>query len=185
MSEKLTNTSDFSRKVGRPTPKAQKDMEENLRIYYKMNISAQEASKQPGMPSDKTCEKYFRLWTEQYRENYREDISERQKDAKMRMIAVYDSLILKLNIQLNKFTGLILEDQRRQETANDKLGTHGKPAKQYVPNPYYEGMFKGLIRDIAVLCDAKTALEMQPTIDEEHEQSVLSSLAKKQEKNPQ
>lgn len=179
MPENILENADFSRKRGRPTTKIQAETEVTLRVYYEMNLSAQAASRQPGMPSAKTCEKYFRTWTNNYRKNYCKEISERQKNSKMQMIATYDSLIFKSNVQLNKFTKLILEDQKHQEIANARLRAAGKPEKPYAPNPYYEGMFKSLIGDIASLCDAKTALEMQPTFDEVEERRNLNRQLRK------
>lgn len=181
MPREFTDNSDFLRGRGRPSAKNQAEMKQRLRLYYDMNLSAQAASKQPGMPSDKTCEKYFRLWTEKYLDEYQEDIAERQKNAKIRMLVTYDKLILNLYIQLNKFTGLIIDDQKQQEFEIRKNDFEGKPSQQYRPNSYYEGMYKGLISDIAALTDAKTALEMQPTIDEEQEKRILEKLKKNQE----
>ena len=181
MPEKLSKTTVKKNRGGRPTAKLQEEMASKLRNYYDMGVTAQFTSKQQGMPNEKTCEKYFRMWTEEYRETYNDDISERQKDAKARLVAVYDQLIYYLNVQLNKFTGLIIEDQGHQEFENRKQESIGKKTKPYRPNPYYEGMFKGLIKDIAILNDAKTALDMQPTIDEEHEQRILEKFKKKKQ----
>lgn len=172
----MTKSIKSSRKVGRPTLHEQLEIQNLIKPYYEIGLSAEYTATQKRI-SIKTVQKYFRIWTEQLRENFEPNISERQKNAMAREIQSIDSIIYNLRAQLNRITKAIIDHQEAWK-ANNSSRQDGT-AVCYRPDPYLEDKFTKLNELLLKTYDGKASIEAAPTIDEETEKAVFQRMSEK------
>jgi hypothetical protein len=81
---------------GRPGRSTQIQMQQKLRKYYNLGVSATVTAQETGI-NIKTVSKYFDEWTEQIMENYSTNFLEDQKKERVRIINAFDLIIINIS----------------------------------------------------------------------------------------
>lgn len=170
----MTKSVKSSRKVGRPTLHEQLEIENKLRPYFNSNFDPEFVAEKTGIGIE-TVRKYSRIWTDQLRENYSEDLVERQKDTKARLVNVIDNINFDLLVQRNRLKRGIIEHE--QEHEHNKFTKEGKTIP-YMPNLDLEDRLITVINMELDNNDKKASIVAAPTIDEQTEKSMLKRFQK-------
>lgn len=164
-----------------PTSKVPEQQIATARNFYNMGMDSEFAHKQPGTPGRETCQKLWRFWDEEARTSYNMNTHDRQIIEKQKMIESHKRMLLKFEIQLNKFdTVLNAEFQEWQRNAKEMeyLGKADK-IKPFKIDSKLE-MDKLKISQTILECrDAMTSLSLTPVIGERGEQEILEYLQAK------
>ncbi len=154
---------------------------DNLKDFWKMGLSAEQASNKPNTPGRQTCQKYFRQWNEQIRKEYDIETNERQILAKQKLRIAFQRLLEKLEDQLNTFENICTVEFNKWH-ADNKEAIDGKQytkIEKYEPDFNSERMKKSLVGMIAEIQDAMAANEIAPTIEERAESAVIDRIKKR------
>lgn len=168
-----------SRKVGRPTLEEQLEIENKLRPYFNSDFDPKIASEKTGI-SVETVRKHFRIHIDRLRENYSEDLVERQKDAKARLLNAIDNIHFDILAQHNRFTRAIIAHE--QEYEQNRYTKEGKSIP-YMPNLALEDRLSAVVKTKLDIYDKKASILAAPTIDEQTEKSMLKRFQK--DKDPE
>ena len=157
---------------------------DNLRDFWKMGLSAEQASNKPNTPGRESCQKYFRQWNEQIRKEYDIETNERQILAKQKLRVAFQRLLEKLEDQLNTFENITTVLFNKWHADNKEAIDEKQYTKitEYEPNMNAEKMKRILVGMIAEIQDAMAANETAPTIMEESESAVIDRIKKKTNK---
>ncbi len=133
---------------GRPSRSAQLQVQQKLRKYYDLGVSARIAAQKTGI-NIKTAAKYFDEWTEQIMEKDATEFFDRQRQEKTRTVNTYDLLIIE--------AGEMLEEMN---DAARNLAGQGKPA-----DVLYSTRLRAM-QFLAELTEKRAAITMRPEMDE-------------------
>ncbi len=164
-----------SRGPGRPSRNEQLDLENRLRPFFDSMLSAKLAAEKTGI-SIKTAEKYFKIWADQLRENHSENIVERQKNSKVKLLNALDHINFNLLAQHNRITRAILDHEKNY--SQNKYTKDGKP-KPYLPDLVLEQKLSEVIKMQQQLYDTIANIEASPTIDEQTEKEMIKRFQEK------
>lgn len=134
---------------GHPSKPAQVQMQEKLRRYFELGISATLAAQKVGLNVKTAC-KYYDEWTERITEQQNGDFLERQKADRERTIISFDTQILDM---LDSLDSVNIEIKRYQDEKN--------PVPRYLFAHRLE-----VQKVIADLIAKRGAFAMQPSIDD-------------------
>jgi len=137
----------LSGKSGRPTKVDQIQIQNKLRKYFEIGISASLASQKTGINIKTVC-KYFDEWAEQILEVESTAFLERQKKERTRVIMALDSLII--------------EAQGLLDSINSEIEKSSSEKKK----AYLFGIKLSTMKFISDLIEKKTSFAMKPIMDE-------------------
>ena len=154
---------------------------DNLKDFWKMGLSAEQAHNKPNTPGRDKCQKFYRKWNEQIRKEYDIETNERQILAKQKLRISFQRLLEKLEDQLNTFENICTVEFNKWHADNKKAIDEKQYTKieKYVPDMNAERMKKSLVGMIAEIQDAMGANEIAPTIMEQSEAAVIDRIKKK------
>lgn len=162
--------------ISNPTVKVPEQQIVTARNFYNSGFSARKALEQPGMPGRESCQKLWRFWDGQGRDEYEMDTNERQINQKQRMNDSFERMLLKLEIKLAKYeTSMQSEYMSWQEVAR-KSESDGTIPPTFEINSKLEMDHLRIIELILETRDAMTALAFTPTIDEYSEATILKRM---------
>lgn len=162
--------------ISNPTVKVPEQQIATARNFYNGGFSAELSSKQPSTPGRETCQKLWRFWDGQSRDEYESDTNERQINQKQRMNNSFERMLLKLEIKLAKYeTTMQTEYMAWQELAR-KAESDGTIIPILEINSKLEMDHLRIIELILETRDAMTALAFTPTIDEYSEATILKRM---------
>lgn len=157
---------------------------DNLKDFWKMGLSAEQASDKENTPGRQTCQKFYRQWNEQIHKEYDIETNERQILAKQKLRIAFQRLLEKLEDQLNTFENITTVLFNKWHADNKQAIDEKKYTEiaKYEPDMNAERMKKGLVGMIAEIQDAMAANEIAPTIMEQSESAVIDRIKKKTNK---
>jgi len=106
---------------GRPSRSSQLDVQNNLRKYYDLGLSARTAA-QKTHTNIKTATKYFAEWTEQIMEQQKSDFMEIHRIERARIIASFEMQISDAADSLEQINSEIYKFQ--QKNHNEIIYSH-------------------------------------------------------------
>ena len=157
---------------------------DNLRDFWKMGISAEQAHNKPNTPGRDKCQKYFKQWDEGVRSEYDSETNERQILAKQKLRVSFQRLIEKLEDQLNTFENICTVLFNKWHAENKEAIDSKKYTEigEYEPNMHAEKMKRQLVGMIAEVQDAMAANDIAPTLMEQSESAVIDRIKKRTKK---
>ena len=149
----------LANKRGRPTQKRQLVIEKELLLDYERGYSASFTARKNGMNVKTVC-KYFKKFSEQFRDLEQKNFFERIGIDRERMILNYDYMISEHYDTV---------DEIKQHILNLK--------KANKPFPYSLHQLKSsVLKTIANLCEKKGALKVEPPLDEYIEKIIKEKI---------
>ena len=157
---------------------------DNLKDFWKMGLSAEQASNKSNTPGRQTCQKYFRQWNERIRKEYDIETNERQILAKQKLRVAFQRLLEKLEDQLNTFENICTVLFNKWHAKNKEAidGKKYTEIGEYEPNMHAEKMKRQLVGMIAEVQDAMAANDIAPTLMEQSESAVIDRIKKRTKK---
>jgi len=153
-------------------------MENELRPYYKMGLSAWDASQRTGH-SYNTCRKYWDVFHDQVIEEEEKDIAIRQREVIAQFKTSYGEVTFNLNAQLNEIIGLKQSHKKKWNDELEKLrknGTKSDDLPLYKPDKFLEDKFTEINKILTDVAEKRANALIAPYIDEETESSTLKRL---------
>jgi len=156
---------------------------EQVQNYYKIGLSANLTSTQPGVPGRDKTFKIFRWLDEDMLKNYDLDANNRQKLGKQKLIGSFERLLLKLEIQLAKVDTVLEHAWKKwqDEVEAKKKLTPPETAKPFDMDTKTERLKLSVLKTISEIRDHMTATDYAMTINERDESAILEHLKKKTE----
>ncbi len=165
--------------IANPTIKVPEQQIVTARNFYNIGMNAEFSSKQPGMPGRDTCQKLWRFWDGQRRDEYEMDTNERQINQKQRMNESFERMLLKLEIKLAKYETILQSEYRAWQETVRKAESDGTVPPAFEINSKLEMDHLKIIELILETRDAMTALAFTPTINEYGEAAILKRMQEK------
>lgn len=164
------------RKAGRPKIQEEIRNQKNLRRHFDNGLESDSAAFIEGV-SERTVRRYFSRWKKQLIEKNDQDLEERQKIAKARLIFQYDLAIHRTTIQLDRLVKAQAEHEKAwKRNHNPQNGKH----ESYMPDLALEREIFRLYMQIVKLCERKAVIEASPFVNEETEKALLQKTQQKE-----
>lgn len=168
--------------IDNPTIKVPEQQIVTARNFYNGGFSAELSSKQPSTPGRETCQKLWRFWDGQRRDEYEMDTNERQINQKQRMGESYSRMLFKLEIQLNKYETVLDSEYKDWQAETREMEQAGQEIAPFKLDSKTE-MHKLAIVQAIIECREKMAgLVISSTIDERDELKILEHIKKKNDR---
>lgn len=143
---------------GRPTRKTQLEIQQTLREYFDLGITATLAAKEADI-NIKTVSKYFTEFAEQIEEKEKQEFTERYKTERIRAINSFDWVLLRAKKLLDSIQ--IQKENPSAQILSLELQT---------------------LRFISYIIEKKAGVNLQPTIDDSLK-NTISEMLKNNENN--
>lgn len=116
---------------GRPSRSAQLEIQNNLRKYYDLGLSARTAAQKTHI-NIKTATKYFDEWTEQIMEQQKSDFIEIQKIERARIIASFETQISDAADSLEQINSEIYKFQQKDQAIPKYLFAYRLDTQKFI-----------------------------------------------------
>lgn len=158
------HTGDHKKK--RPTREEQIRIQKNIQLYYNRGLSIEEVHRLTGYNS-KTISKYFNKLSDEIEKSETQNIIERERNERRRVILCYRHLMCEEYQMLDDINAEI-----------KKFKKNNQPVPAYFLSKHNE-----TVRTISILNEKIGSFIMQPTLDETLDKMIEDRLKKNEESN--
>jgi len=147
---------------GRPSKNIQLETRRKLQFFFERGYSASFTAQEVGLNIKTVC-KYFRKFSEQFRDLEDQNFFERTRIDRERMILSYDSII-------SEYYDMV-------DDVNEQISKSKKDRERLIPNYLFQ-IKSNLLKKISNLLEKKAGFRMQPPLDESLKKIIQENVEK-------